>query len=155
MALSLPEGSNPHSELTTLPCGHTFGHRCIVTWTQAAGSNGEISRTQCPMCRAKLESELSRTTTSFRILPTRKRNKIVNLSRTGLTNSSSHPRRGIRTWEIYALKQERIVRNLTRPGPFSSEIAMVALCSYITVTRSMASEERQQRERDQHRRYGR
>ncbi|KAI1138999.1 hypothetical protein F5Y05DRAFT_358429 [Hypoxylon sp. FL0543] len=41
------------SELTTLPCGHSFGHRCIVTWTQAASPNGERSH-QCPMCRAQL-----------------------------------------------------------------------------------------------------
>ncbi|KAI2641854.1 hypothetical protein GGS26DRAFT_586246 [Hypomontagnella submonticulosa] len=48
-------GLIPNSELTTLPCGHSFHPECIIHWSHVY-EVGEFhyGRARCPMCRAWL-----------------------------------------------------------------------------------------------------
>ncbi|KAI1410929.1 hypothetical protein F5Y13DRAFT_201706 [Hypoxylon sp. FL1857] len=46
--------SRIHS-FTTLPCGHSFGSKCIANWTQVTKlEDYRVSRMCCPICRAEL-----------------------------------------------------------------------------------------------------
>ncbi|KAI1096901.1 hypothetical protein F5B19DRAFT_11208 [Rostrohypoxylon terebratum] len=45
----------PTAALTTLPCGHTFSHSCILNWTQVYDEKAFADcNVRCPMCRTYL-----------------------------------------------------------------------------------------------------
>lgn len=45
----------PTASLTTLPCGHSFSHKCIIAWTQIYDEKAFADcNVRCPMCRTYL-----------------------------------------------------------------------------------------------------